>query len=297
LDLVGTKNCGDYHDGVFVPAADHDPAVHGHDGLFALKASTGRCFLGGADEIWNGFVPKDGKGQWLPWTGAVNPRLELVRPDDAAYLWPLNRSTNPDFRGVIFVDGKVVLSGEIRGRVTVAAAGNIIFGDDLTYATNPALGRCEDVAGYFSGDRVVVSNNAINAAWSPAKGESYRTYDETTGEFVHGVVLALDIFTAEDYGSGSTAAQYCETNKAGRGCIYLTGGVIQSTSGAVGLPDGHGYVRRYSYDRCAATRPPPYFPTTGVFEKGQYYQVDPAAFDVESHFGAHLPGGGIPSGG
>jgi hypothetical protein len=191
---------------------------------------------------------------------------------------------NPDFEGVIFVDGKVLVSGRIRGRITLAATGNIIFGDDVTYVSDPSAGTCEDVAGFFSGSRAVISNNAINAAWKPATGEPYRTYDESTGEFIHGVVLALDIFTAEEYASGSTSAQYCEGNRAGRGCIYLTGGVIQKTRGPVGLTDGHGYMKRYSYDRCAATSPPPHFPTTGVFVKGQYYQVDPAGFDVDEYF-------------
>ncbi|MGD2123187.1 MAG: hypothetical protein PVJ76_15655 [Gemmatimonadota bacterium] len=289
-DLVGTYNCGDYHNGVFVPAADHDPAVHGHDGLAALESPSRRCYLGGADEIWNGFVADDGKGRWLQWNGPVDGRLRAVRPADADYLWPITRPNNPDFKGVIFVDGKAIVSGRIRGRITLAATDNIIFGDDLTYVTDPGAGTCGDIAGYLAGERVVVSNNAINAAWQPAAGESYRTYDESTGEFFHGVVLALDIFTAEEATSGSASAQHCEGRQAGRGCIYLTGGIIQETRGAVGSADGHGYVKRYSYDRCAATEPPPYFPTTGAFLKGQYYQVEPVGFDVDQFFSAIASG-------
>ena len=49
-------------------------------------------------------------------------------------------------------------------------------------------------------------------------------------------------------------------------------------------------MKRYSYDQCAATQPPPYFPTTGVFVKGQYYQVDPAGFDINSYFALIAPG-------
>ncbi|MFC1662456.1 hypothetical protein ACFL3S_13550 [Gemmatimonadota bacterium] len=291
-DLVGAQNCGDYHGGQFVSAPDHDPVTHGHDGLYALKTSSRRCWLGGADEIWGQFTPADSMGgQWLPWGGGVDSRLQALRPDDANYLFPITRPLNPDFKGVIFVDGKVIVSGRIRGRVTVAATGNIIFGDDITYVTDPGAGTCEDVAGYFSGAKIVMSNNGINAATQPASGESYRNYDESNGEFFHGVVLALDVFTAEQYTSGSTSAQYCESQRSGRGCIYLTGGIIQNTRGAVGLTDGHGYVKRYSYDICARTNPPPYFPTTGVFVRGQYYEVDPAGFSISSYFGEIAPGG------
>ena len=116
-------------------------------------------------------------------------------------------------------------------------------------------------------------------------------------EFFHGVVLALDIFTAEEYTSGLNLRRSTVRGlESGRGCIYLTGGIIQNTRGAVGLTDGHGYVKRYSYDKCAATQPPPYFPTTGVFVKGQYYQVDPAGFDVDDLLLPDLSRGGPDTG-
>jgi hypothetical protein len=291
--LLDSENCGDYHtvSGVptFISAQRHYDENWGHTATTALTSSTRRCYLGGADEIWGGFQANDGRGQWLPWNGAIDSRVAALRAD-AGYLFPMTRPLNPDFKGVVFVDGKVIVSGEIRGRVTVAATDNIIFGNDITYVTDPGAGTCDDIAGYFSGERVVMSNNSLNAATRPRSGYSYRTYDESTGEFFHGVVLALDIFTAEEYTYGSTSAQYCEGTRSGRGCIYLTGGIIQNKRGAVGLTDGHGYVKRYSYDKCAATQPPPYFPSTGVFVKGQYYQVDPAGFDINEYFSLIAPG-------
>ncbi|MBT8397623.1 MAG: hypothetical protein KJN92_11685, partial [Gemmatimonadetes bacterium] len=289
-DIRGSENCGDYHNGRFVSAADHNPAVHGHDGAFALRSSSRRCHLGGSDELWNEFVADDGRGAWLPWRGPVHPKLRALRAD-ADFLWPISRPNNPEFRGVIFVDGKVLVSGTVRGRVTVAATSDIVVGDDIIYATDPGAGSCEDIAGYFSGKKVVLSDNLLNAPAQVPGSSTYYTFDESASEFLHGVVLALDVFTVEDYSSGPTSAQYCEGKRAGRGCIYLSGGIVQSTRGAVGLPDGHGYVIRHSYDRCAATRPPPHFPTTGTFLKGQYYQVDPAGFDVEAFFSPIPPVG------
>jgi hypothetical protein len=291
--LLDSHNCGDYHwvsgEYTFISAERHNQENWGHSATTALTSSSRRCWLGGSDEIWGEFRASDPKGDWLPWNGPVDSRVAALR-DDANYLYPITRPLNPDFKGVIFVQGKVIVSGEIRGRVTVAATDNIIFGDDITYVTDPGAGTCEDIAGYFSGERVVMSNNALNAATQPRYGYSYRNYDESNGEFFHGVVLALDIFTAEEFRYGSTSAQYCEGTRSGRGCIYLTGGIIQNTRGAVGLTDGHGYVKRYSYDKCAATQPPPYFPTTGHFVKGQYYQVDPAGFDIDEYFQLIAPG-------
>ena len=89
--------------------------------------------------------------------------------------------------------------------------------------------------------------------------------------------------------SGSTNDEACEGSTFGRGCLYLTGGIIQATRGAVGRSTGTGYIKRYSYDQCGATQPPPYFPTTGVFAKGQYYQVDPAGFSISNYFDLITP--------
>ena len=47
---------------------------------------------------------------------------------------------------------------------------------------------------------------------------------------------------------------------------------------------GTGYVKRYSYDACAATKPPPYYPTTGHFIRAQEYPVDPAGFSAAAYF-------------
>ena len=82
-------------------------------------------------------------------------------------------------------------------------------------------------------------------------------------EDIHAVVLALDIFGAEHYDQGPTDAEACNGTNNGRGCLNLNGGIIQKQRGAVGLTDGHGYIKRYQYNTCAVNDPPPYFPTTG----------------------------------
>ncbi len=50
------------------------------------------------------------------------------------------------------------------------------------------------------------------------------------------------------------------------------------------LTDGHGFTKRYSYDRCGVVNPPPYFPTTGRFLDNRYYEIDPVKFNVNQLF-------------
>ena len=282
--IRNSESCGHYHGATFVSAKAHPTS--GPDSYVAsLSNSTKRCYLGGSDSIFGAFTATDAKGAWVAWPGAIHP--SVAGRTDAGYLFPLSRALNPSFKGVVYVTGKVVLSGVLRGRVTVAATDEIIIGDDLTYASDPGLGTCVDLLGLFSGADVVVADNTLNAPQRPATGNNHFTYDDTKDEFIHAIVLALGNFTVEDYDAGDEKAEKCETALWGRGCLYLTGGIIQTTRGAVGTigsPGGTGYVKRYSYDRCGATAPPPYFPTTGHFTKGQIYWVDPVGFSVSSYF-------------
>ena len=247
-----------------------------------MTSSTRRCYLGGHEAITNGFVVNDGKGAWLPYPGTPAPGL-LGRPD-AGYLFPLSRTYNPNFRGVISVAGRVAVSGVLRGRVTLTATDDIILADDIVYATDPGAGLCQDMFGMFAGERVIVADNLLNSPVRPRDSWNHRTYDDTKDEFFHGVILALDIFTVQAYNGGSRNDEACEGSTWGRGCLYITGGIIQNTRGAVGTGAGTGYVKRYSYDSCALEEPPPYFPTTGHFAKGQYYQVDPVGFSVPLYY-------------
>jgi hypothetical protein len=291
--FITTKACGHYHAGhVFRSAFQHSSTISGgsdNDWLDTYASATRRCLLGGSDSITGAFraTDADGPGSWLLWGGAVSPLLNGRA--DKNYLFPISRSLNPNFKGVIYVQGKVILSGRLRGRVTVAATDDIIIGDDLTYVTDPGQSTCVDIMGFFSGDNVFVANNAINAPQQPNAATWY-TLDDTKDEFIHGVVLALNQFRVEGHNTGSDANETCEGQVWGRGCLYLTGGIIQRERGPVGTITsnsplrGTGYVKRYSYDPCAAQDPPPYFPTTGHFIRGQHYNMDPVGFNAGNFF-------------
>ena len=253
-----------------------------------LRRNDIRCYLGGDEAMFDGvFKPSTNGaepftnvvGSWRQWTD--HPDSDLVAKvgaTEAKYLIPISHARNPNFKGVIFADGKVGISGVVRGHITLASTSDIVLLDDITYAIDRGLGGCEDLLGLYSAHDIIMADNVFNAPQVTYNGQptTYTSYDDTNAEFVNGVVLALHSFAAENYDQGSNSAQPCETKTWGRGCLYLTGGIIQGIRGAIGQANGTGYLKRYSYDQCAAIIPPPYFPTTGHFDRGQYFEVNPA---------------------
>jgi hypothetical protein len=316
-DLRRSPNCGAAIPGVagtngrFRTAADTNPAgapaARAAAATNLLQSGNRRCYLGGDPRLtavawpnvsaadWalvQGDWPGTGTG-WIPRPVAmgapIGNALFAARPDNA-YLWPINREYNPAWQGVIYVGGKVALSGVVNGKVTVASPNSIIIADDFRSAVDPgsaAAADCAIIAGLFAGTDILVANNTINAPQQIGGVNPYRTYDETTQEDIHAVLLALNIFGVESYDTGPTSSEACGGVNAGRGCLNLSGGVIQNTRGAVGLVDGHGYIKRYSYNACAATDPPPYFPTTGRFVRNRIYELDPKGFNVAAWFAAN----------
>lgn len=281
--LRNSETCGARVSGAFKTAK----SMSSGSWLSSLQGSARRCYLGGADSISNGFVAGYTYGDWVKWPGTVSALLNGRA--DREYLWPINRPLNPDFKGVIYIEGDVAVSGTLRGRVTVAATGNIIIADDIKYATDPASQTCRDMMGLFTAKQVIVSDNPLNQPTRPKSDQSYLTYDDTKDEFIHSVVLALDIFTVLDYDEGPDDIEKCETTTWGRGCLYLTGGIIQETRGAVGTTGGTGYLKRYAYDQCVYDDPPPYFPTIGHFANGRTYEINPTGFTVDGLFDQLAP--------
>lgn len=250
------------------------------------NATTAALDLAGND---TSFVASDAYGQWAQWPGTVDPRLTALAPAEAPYLFPLYRGQNPGTKGVVYVRGTTGISGLLRGRVTVYATGNVAVLDDLKYVTDPALSLCSDILGVISSNNILVADNSLQ---DPLKiGSTYRNTDDTKDVFLQGVLMALNTaFGVENYDQGPQNANDCEGLNNGRGCLYLTGGIIQQQRGAVGLSSGEGFTKRYSYDRCALYNPPPYFPTTGRYTDNRYYEIDPNGFSVAALYNALTPG-------
>jgi hypothetical protein len=260
------------------PGGDpHLVAVERNTGAF----SNAQKQKGGDDTT---FTANGRYGSWVPWPGVVQPALN--RPDES-FLFPLFRGFNPTTQGVIHVNGTVAVSGVVRGSVTLYATSQVAFVDDLRYANDPSLGRCRDMLGIIAGKDAVVLDNGLNTPQVVTVGGNNvrRALDNTPDVFIQGVVMALDeSFTVENYTGGPTSGANCGGTGNGRGCLYVTGGLIQEARGPVGLTNGAGFIKRYSYDRCALNNPPPYFPTTGRFVDNRYYEIDPVSFTVQELF-------------
>lgn len=252
------------------------------------RAST--TALGGSDTT---FTAVGANGQWVARPGATPASLAALGRPDAAYLFPLSRTINPGSRGVIDVAGTVAVSGQLTGRATLHSTANVVYIDDLIYSIPPGGAQCMDILGIVADSNIVVADNAI---FTPqdinlSSGTLWKSLDDTPDAWINAVIMSLNTsFTVENFSTGPTSAQPCSGYPKGRGCLNVVGGLIQNARGPVGTSSGSGYLKRYSYDRCAATDPPPYFPTTGRFLDNYYFEIDPVGFVPAAAFLALSPG-------
>ncbi|WP_337169522.1 hypothetical protein [Gemmatimonas aurantiaca] len=258
-----------------------------------------RCFLGGDPRLTptGVFTPTDSAGEWLPRTSGTVPAVVAARPD-GAYLWPLSPNYNPNFRGTIFVEGRVGVSGVVRGRVTLASRNATIVLSDLTQATSPATtsGTCrpdDDIIGLFAGDYILFADNTLQSPQQRRSNDSTswrlprKDFDPSPGRpdlAVHAVTLGIQSVATERPGPPSGLGTAYWVN---RGTIRQVGGRINKQASPSGTMSGtvlHGYHEDVSFNRCAMSYPPPYFPTTGRWTLSQYYELDPQGFDIGDWF-------------
>ena len=197
-----SPNCGDVngsHSSQFQAAADHGTGS-GHNWSAGLSDAAAKCYLGGDPTLTNGWTASNSKGKWIQFTTSPDSRLVSLNRPDRNYLFPLHRSLNVNFKGVIYVNGKVGVSGVARGRVSIVSPNSIIILDDLRQANDPGTGICDDIIGLITTGNVVLSDNVFNTPQKKTTGTTLKTYDDTGSEFLQAVILALGIFTDENYG-------------------------------------------------------------------------------------------------
>jgi len=231
-------------------------------------------------------------GEWL--TRRTGPHASVSARADAAYLIPLG--ANPNFKGVVFVTGDVAVSGNLRGRVSIFATGNIILADDLLYHNAPGT-KCDaegDIMGAIATINVLVADNSVQTPFR-VNDVIYGNFDNTpideqynmfimaagtgsgnTGNFAsQGLNVSGFPGPVRATSLGSTSPEECGSN-APAGCIRVTGGIAMGRMDfAMYSSNDHGWASAHAYDQCGAVNPPPYFPTTGRFIESRYYEVDP----------------------
>jgi hypothetical protein len=246
---------------------------------------------GGTDTT---FTPVGANGSWKVNPAAPATIVNARRSWDAPYLFPIDRLYNANAKGVIHFGGNVGVSGTLNGRITLYATGSLVLLDDIRYANDPVKGVCRDILGMISGKDIVIADNALNTPQKlTSSTTNFTNLDDTKDFTIHGVMMALgSSFRVQNYNNtnGPNATNNCAPSTInGRGCIYLSGGIIQQARGPVGQSSGEGFAKRYSYDKCAVVNPPPYFPTTGRFLENRYLELDPAGFSDTTYFKSIVP--------
>ncbi len=221
-------------------------------------------------------------------TGAQNRQA-----GEEPFLWPLHRALNPNFQGVIYVNGNIYMSGQVRGRATVYANNNVKFIDDITYTSPPgALSNiCVNLLGILTGDHAALSDNAINRPKfiNSTAAASARFLDDNQDFFLHGVTMsgvttATGGFYTEWYNQGSHAGRTCTslagfTANTSGGCINQAGGVIQKRIYATFSSSGWtGFAENRVKDPCLDFDSPPFFPLTGRYKDNEFFEIDPQQF-------------------
>lgn len=256
-------------------------------------ASPNLARWGGEDST---FTAVQRTGAWRPYpggaigafTGSTNRQLA-----EQPYLWPMHRALNPNFQGVIYVNGDIYMSGTVRGRATVFANNNVKFIDDITYTSPPGTlsNICTNLLGILTGDHAALSDNAINRPKyiNGTVSGTARFLDDNQDFFLHGVTMSGVYnmnggFYTELYNQGSNAGRQCTslagfTANTSGGCINQAGGVIQRKIYATFSSGGPtGFAENRVKDPCLDFDSPPFFPLTGRYKDNEFYEIDPQQF-------------------
>lgn len=176
--------------------------------------------------------------------------------------------------GVIYTDGNITsLSGEIAdnivsdGKITVrsawtiatdtAAGKDITITDNLFYHTRPDKTKLSsDPVNLASGTLGLVSADIVIPKFPIAPSTDPHTNLEIDAVCMAGSRNVSGSFYVADYDT-----------KTPKGTLKLIGGIIQKNRGPVGTVGSTGYNKNYIYDTRMALNPPPFYPTTGTYER------------------------------
>ena len=147
-------------------------------------------------------------------------------------------------------DGNILVSGTLNGKLSIVSGSEIYVLEDILYSVPPENPVCTDTLGLIAADNVMIAKD------SPAGGSLE----------IDATIMAFD---------GSFSVQnYQDIPVMGELTVY--GGIIQNRRGPIGTFSNQagqqlsGYIKDYHYDVRMRDNPPPYFPTTGKFERDSW---------------------------
>jgi hypothetical protein len=288
-----------------------------------MQNTTARCFVSGSPQLapverstalprsltpgatnWTLADTKKGgedttftpNGRWGSWDSLPAPPNAALTASThtrnmAKWLFPLGRSYNSGFRGVVYVNGDVRVSGQLRSRVTLYSSGQVTFVDDLTYVTPPnapgldCFASNANMLGVIAVDSIMIDQTVMHRPQRALRGGSTVKFLNGTGTAfrLHGVVMSLTkTVGVYGYNTGPVAgagASDCLGATFSGGCIAQVGGVIEQSISATFQGNNTGFAENRQVDQCMMVASPPYFPTTGRYFNNRYFEFDPARFD------------------
>ena len=125
--------------------------------------------------------------------------------------------------------------------ITLYTPNTVVILDDLRYANDPAAGVCIDILGTISGANTIVADNGLN---TPIRHPARARNGSSKHRRHAGPVSARRHHGARNVVPGRELQRRVRANALdvrdiddGRGCLYLTGGLIQNRRGPVGLDE------------------------------------------------------------
>ncbi|MHC4608016.1 MAG: hypothetical protein ACYTAF_13985 [Planctomycetota bacterium] len=204
--------------------------------------------------------------------GSLDAEIEFL--GDQVYIRAIRATTGETIREgtyplpaskIIFVQGDVVsVKGEINGRCTVAAIGDIDVTGPITYVDSEGDPRYQLLK-----NGTPMDPETTNEPWTEANGFTYEENPNYSGDSVCGLMTAKGVTVTRDapYNMELHAAIYAATQNwhcdlsERKGNLKVVGSIVNKRGGWRYNSAGYGWAQsgEYIYDALLLQNPPPYW--------------------------------------
>lgn len=182
--------------------------------------------------------------------------------------------------GVVYSTGNITsLSGTIGDNIVGGSPAAVTFRSAYTIATDVNNGKNITVTGNLKHKTPYdpeLNPNAVSNLSAGTVGLIGRNVTVAAGSPQNMEIDAVILAGSSSTSDGSFGVADYNT-KIPTGTLKVLGGIIQKARGAVGTLSGNvigtGYTKDYWYDARMADNPPPFFPTTGGYDKISWRRV------------------------